>query len=108
MFCSLYLIKRPINSCLSREDLTVVLLQLCHTLKLEDDTLPTLTNAVINKLQQLREEKEVSVGVSVCLSASLSVCLSVCLSAFLSVCWSGLCPGTHSNNSLYIFRQDLY
>ena len=74
----------------SREDLTVVLLQLCHTLKLEDDTLPTLTTAVINKLQQLREEKEVSVGISVCvfdcLSVCLSACLSVCLSVFLPVC----------------------
>ena len=32
-------------------------LQLCHTLKLDDDTLPALTSAVVTRIEQLREEK---------------------------------------------------
>ncbi|KAL5253010.1 hypothetical protein ACHWQZ_G015689 [Mnemiopsis leidyi] len=40
-------------------DIQLCTQQLCHTLKLEDDTLPTLTAAVIHRLEQLKEEKEV-------------------------------------------------
>ena len=34
-----------------------LLFQLCHTLKLDDDTLPALTRAVVGRIEQLREEK---------------------------------------------------